>query len=1653
MKKSLITYTIYLLLLLGGLSIQQQLQAANITRPNIRFGAGIFVNSYTGNLFYQRKDMKLAGFGPNLPLSFTYNASNHLDDLGFGFGWTFSYNLYYEVDSLRRWVVRGDGRRDLYVPATAGFAPPPGVFDAFEEYQAGKYRLSTPDGIAYYFEDSTHRRLTRIRDSNGNEVHLSYVNSQLSEITNAIGLKIKISWQANHVAELKELNFGQRKWMFTYNREGYLLGVINPMGEQETYDYNTEGQLIRITQVDGNAYLCGYFDGNVVAELVSCDRSHYFTYDVKQKKTYTVEGGESENVVTVYEFDQKGNLIRKRGNCCGYDMGYAYDGDLNLTRIVDANGHVTTFAFDQEGNKLSETDPLGGIRQWQYIPGTNKVSQEIDKNGSIKSFVYDTAFNLIQIIYPLGLTENFVYDTKGQLTQQISPGGNIIRYVYDSLGNMTRRIAPHGKIKQYVYDNRGNVIQEIDPLNNSFFFTYDLLDRLISVTDPLGNVSRKAYDEKGRVIKEWDAQGDSSIYTYSAMGRLIQEDLPGGVVYKSSFNKRGNKISETDPLGRKTLFRYNKRNQKVAETDAYGNTSNFVYDAVGNLIQKINALGDVWTYVYDANRRLIEEINYTGHAVTYSYDPAGNLTSQTDPKGNVTSFSYDALGRKIKETDVLGNETTYQFDSNSNLIKTIDPLGRVTAWVYDSLNRTTAIISPALDTTHIVFDLNNNILSYKNARGKVTLYAYDALNRQIYERDAVGNEEKYYYDAVGQNIRIETVGSNVHHHEFDQAGNLLSIRDTLGYIQKFTYDKAGNLLTETDERNQIYAYTYDALNRLVEGRDPAGKSVTFRFDALSREIEEIDRRGKAYSFEYDALNRIISETNALQATTRYTYDENGNLTQLTDHLGRNTNFVFDASNRLIKEIYPDNSQVNFSYDALSRLKSKSNRNGITTFYNYNINSRMIEKIHPGNKRETFSYDANGNILSATNDWASLSFTYDDIDQRLTETLNGKTTSYVYGPTFDNLEISYPGGKKIVETYDQRSRIQDIKMGSKTLASFSYGLDDKVTQLRYGNGLNTNITYNSLGLVTSLDHGNFVRENNVYDENSNLLTVEKLHRPSDSRKYVYDDFEQLIQEKKGVLTNGQIPNPTKSHQLLYDLLGNRTTMTIDTTQTTYQIDNRNSYLAVGSQFLSYDPHGNLIHDGQKSYQYDAENRLISVSQGATTLVTYGYDPLGRRSHKVVGSDTTQYFYSFNDVIEERDENDNILAIYVTGRGIDELIFAELGGQEMYYHTDIMGSVQAISNAQGRVVEYYDYDAFGAMVVMDSMFQIQNVSQFANPYGFTGRRFEAETGLIYIRNRYYSPALGRFIQPDPLGYIDSPNLYQYAYNDPGSYLDPMGLSTSFHGKSVADRILEILPRREFAFSGSLTLWVIPTPIGPVKVDMGLSIGAFACCNEKNNEINLALKGEVSIGFSRTFGIGAGDTGEEDRGFIPDVFKGKNGKGGSKPNVKGKKRNKSGNGRNKKVAGKKKKKVGGGKKGPKSKTPRKNKRRKPRNRKDKDAKQPDNPVPPNPDPQGGNAFKDNSGAGFTGEIKKVIGADDLPTCPEGLAFNGSVGIEVYATAGFFFTASAFASVTVPFTGDVEFAYGARYGISDYIGAEFTISVLGKGEVTGTLPIKVTI
>ncbi len=255
-------------------------------------------------------------------------------------------------------------------------------------------------------------------------------------------------------------------------------------------------------------------------------------------------------------------------------------------------------------------------------------------------------------------------------------------------------------------------------------------------------------------------------------------------------------------------------------------------------------------------------------------------------------------------------------------------------------------------------------------------------------------------------------------------------------------------------------------------------------------------------------------------------------------------------------------------------------------------------------------------------------------------------------------------------------------------------------------------------------------------------------------------------------------PLVSTSYTYDVLGNRLTRTdtpsvtpppATTDPNTWNYDVANRLLTRPGVTYTYDNNGNTLtktdSSGTTTYGYDYENRLTSVGAPGGMTASYAYDPFGRRISKTVNGVVTRYLYDGMNIIKEYDGTGTLLATYVHGPGIDEPLAMTRGGQTVYYHADGLRSITGLTNSSQTVVQNYGYDGFG---------NLTQAPTIQNPYTYTGREWDAETGLYYYRARYYDPKVGRFITQDPIGFTGGDfNLYAYVGNNPVGFIDPLGL----------------------------------------------------------------------------------------------------------------------------------------------------------------------------------------------------------------------------------------------------------------------------------------
>jgi len=230
----------------------------------------------------------------------------------------------------------------------------------------------------------------------------------------------------------------------------------------------------------------------------------------------------------------------------------------------------------------------------------------------------------------------------------------------------------------------------------------------------------------------------------------------------------------------------------------------------------------------------------------------------------------------------------------------------------------------------------------------------------------------------------------------------------------------------------------------------------------------------------------------------------------------------------------------------------------------------------------------------------------------------------------------------------------------------------------------------------------------------------------------------------------------------------------------------------TKVYNYDKNGNLLTDGTRVFVYDAFNRMVKVLNRADNaeIAKYGYDAFGDRVLKTVNNITTRYVYSGKQVIEEY-EGDILMKSYIYGTmGLDDVVKMKTNSNDYYYHKDILGSVIALSDETGSVVEKYEYDAYGKTTVLNSNGVVISASTVGNDFGYTGQRNDNETGLYYYKARYYSTEMGRFMNMDPEGYSEGMNLYAYVNDNPVNFNDPLGLYKEGSSSNVGSGVLNYL-----------------------------------------------------------------------------------------------------------------------------------------------------------------------------------------------------------------------------------------------------------------------
>ncbi len=887
--------------------------------------------------------------------------------------------------------------------------------------------------------------------------------------------------------------------------------------------------------------------------------------------------------------------------------------------------------------------------------------------------------------------------------------------------------------------------------------------------------SEITFDSAGRQVSLADRNGNTTTYAYNADGMLTSITDPVGLVttFAWSATNPPRLTTVTDPAGRATSFEVNDAGELVQITNPDGSTRQFAYDADHRLTSQTDAGGHTTSYTYDAASAVVRVDRPDGsHSEHVAIGSAGAVT---DEPGDLGTETNPAPVANASYTDAAGQEWIYTVNAFGLRTSITDPLGRVYRLERNVDNLLTTVWMPSEHFQTFSYD----------SQGRITVMSGDSST-------AYGIDEVHitYDDTVDlpATVTDETIGTWAN--TYDEHGNLQSVTLPDGRVYTFSYNDHGQRLT-VKIAGEITTYAYNAQGNLATVADPSGATWTLGYDDYGNLASLTDPDGRHTAVSYNALNQptryvnsageevLLSYAPALGSADRdgggpvavvtaitdgrgnvssYAYDEVYNLVRETDALGHATTYEHDGLGRVTAIVQPTGARVDFEYDALDHVTRKTLSTG---------------EVY------TYTYDAETGLLAGTAGPAQeTAYTYNRFERPITLA----TTFLPGGPTVQ-LDYTYRQSNYFGSLYtmrvgddyteygyefdgDQPLLPADLYGGTYFWISLAYdGLGRLARAEEFYTGSATVYTYDAAGRVQQADYDDYLGDP-MYSEQytytaAGLLTAARLG--DHDWTYGYDEAGRLTLATDELDASG-------AGQYTYDAAGNRRRAGAEANYT-YDAANR---LTRDPQYsYEYDAAGNrtartqLVTGERITYEYDAENRLSAVVPPTGERIEYAYDGYGRRVTRTAGGITTQYVYEGEEELAEF-VNGDLAVEYVNGLYVDKPMGVRVGGfyaaELAFFYTDPQGSVHAIADDYGSVETTPTYSAFGEPV------DITGLPGFRS---FAGRAWDADAGLYYVRERWYDPQAGLFVQRDPLRLTEAIAPYSYAGNRPTISRDPWGL----------------------------------------------------------------------------------------------------------------------------------------------------------------------------------------------------------------------------------------------------------------------------------------
>ncbi len=1011
----------------------------------------------------------------------------------------------------------------------------------------------------------------------------------------------------------------------------------------------------------------------------------------------------------------------------------------------------------------------------------------------ITDAIRDLSGNIVSLINSLNTTQLTSYDTLGRSLSQKPDSVNFPNLIseseYDAWSNVTKSTNPAGVETTSQYDASGQYqISQVSGANSSTLsmkseFTYDRSGRRKSVIAPGTN---GLPDSNRTTTTFYDAACcGQTVGTRNALGhgQVRSSDPSRRVVHTAQIADYDTHTSLLNPLDAKTngetTTRYLDNGQvqfRTLWTQALNENVNRNLPQLAGL-GKPASWGVTTQYVYDSAVG-----DGTGLETTAGVDVLRISTSQN------VSVSIAAAITKLGESLANGGADMSLTTHNGSATLAISPDEKtMQATITDASGRTvmTALLSgPAATTPNQLLDWNcsqYDLVYNLSGVGDV---------EQVKLIDADGNVASRLSDGYGWGIGSLDQDSNLTQTEFNPGGQPLKVTNALSHDTTFVYDTLGrqtSMTTPAATTTAIYSATTGQLTSQTDGKS---QSTSFQYDDLGRLSIITDRLNKQSTRSYLRTGQLASVTDAENRTTSYDFDVMGRRTELTMHAinggtPQETTYAYDSAGRMERVTLHSGAKRELSYEF----------SGVLDKVDY-----FAPSSSTASGTDDFTYDAFLRRTASDNtaDNVTQTWTYTDRGQMDTQTTNYSTQNYVVDFDYDSRgrlnNITYPSGREIDYTFTNRGELDTVNWNGNEIENRAYDALGRMTSNDRAHVDETRV-YDNANRVTSIANTNLGTASYTWDANSNKLG-ETWTGPLSSWSFTTEDSGASSYpggyDEENRFVRFEQSSQSKDFDLVRSDIGNITNRKLNGTSQTRTFNEVHQLTDLASTSQTFDANGSLTtsHTGMTLGWQHGNGRLDQtvVPSGATAGIEgtndYGYDADNKRLWKKItrsGSvaEHTVFIYAGPNCIAEYDAGSAATSPeqeYIYGQTIDSLLMIahDNNSERLNVLRNQQWSVTGLTkDSDGSVAELYSYDVFGKRTILAANgTTVRTTSSYSNPYGYTSRRHDEESGLMFYRARYYDPHTGEFISHDPLGYVDGMSLYR-AYMGL-AFVDPAGLS---------------------------------------------------------------------------------------------------------------------------------------------------------------------------------------------------------------------------------------------------------------------------------------